>query len=158
MYTINISTTAWDGSFKNVHDNLFPYEYHGIDKVPYLNVGFNQVVGHNIIISTIDESAHTVTGALVLHIGDRPTLNGTGCTNWILSVGVHPEYQGRGLSKVLIREFFELCKKHNISGIEQSSYTALGKGRIKDVFEAYAERYPDVGFVDVLNVEEEYCQ
>lgn len=156
MYTVKISTTAWDGSLPNVYDNLFSYEYDGIDKVPYLNTGFRQIVGHNIIITTIDEANHTVTGAIVLYIGETPTLNGTGCTHWILSIGVHPDYRSRGLSKILVREFFELCKKHNITGIEQSSYTELGEERVKDLFNTYAERYPEVGYVDVLNNEKEY--
>lgn len=158
MYHLKVLSTSFHYGLKNVYAELLGKSYNGVSKVPYLNVGLSEVLGHNIIFTTIDESNHTVTGALVLHLNPVASLNGTGCKNWVSSIGVHPEYRGRGLSKVLIREFFKFCVENNISGIEQSSYTEEGNERVRHLFEKYAERYPEVGFIDVLNNDEVYVR
>lgn len=153
-------STNWNDKYEFSNDIIFEYEYEGVDDVPYLSEAFSVGVGAgtNYLILAIDECSDTIMGAIVVHVGETETYNGTGAKSWILSVGVHPDYQGKGISRFLVHEFFQFAEENNIGKVEQSSYTDDGLLKIKHLFEEIKDEYPDVEYIDVLNIDaNNYC-
>jgi GNAT superfamily N-acetyltransferase len=158
----SIFSTAFDDEYEHTNDLIFEYEYDGINDVPYLSQGMSLGAGAgggiNYLILAIDECNDVIMGGIVVYVGNNETLNGTGAKSWISSVGVHPSFQGKGVSRFLINEFFDFCSKEQIGKVEQSSYTEMGAERIRHIFEEVSEYYPDVEYIDVLNIDQNnYC-
>ena len=154
--------TADNDEYEHTNDILFEYEYKGVDDVPYLSQAFNVMAavggGANYLILAIDESTNTIMGVVVVYVGKTESLNGTGATSWVCGVGIHPLYQGKGVARFLINEVFDFCSQESIGKIEQSSYTDDGNAKIRHIFDEVSEFYPDVDFIDVLNIDQNnYC-
>lgn len=118
----------------------------GTQDIPYVNTIRPDINSEDIVVSIVHNNM--AIAMLVIHIGSQPSVNGTGACSWISSVGVHPSYQGRGLSKVLIKAFFKLASIKKYGMIEQSTYTTDGELKIKKTFNQIRKEYPDVMFID----------
>ena len=88
-----------------------------------------------------------VVGALSLRMGGNGDFE-FGCKNWINSISIAEDHQGKGYSRVIIEYFFKYCSENGIQDILQSSYTVDGKQKVMRVFEELSEKYPEVGFFD----------
>jgi len=159
MHIKVFTTNSLSEHYEFSNDILFEYEYEGLDDVPYLSQGFNCAIGdESFLILAVDEFKNKIAGAVVITNSSKETLNNTGAKCWINSIGVADEYLGRKLSRPLIHEMFKVCKKEGIDKIEQSSYTEKGQQRVRRLFEEIEKEYPEVEYIDVLNVEEnDYC-
>ena len=67
-------------------------------------------------------------------------------TYWVKFLSVDPIYQGNGYASILAEEIFKFAKNNNIS-LENSTYTAEGQEKLKDVFKRLAEKFA-VNFID----------
>lgn len=148
-----IFSTSFSDSYDDASE-LF-HDYHGVVDVPYLSTGVSVGMGSgiNYLIVAIDDNNDTIMGGVILYVGDTESLNGTGATAWMSSIGVSEPYQGKGLSRFLVNEFFEFCELINVGKVEQSSYTEQGKDKVKHIFDEVTDFYPTVEYLDVLNVD-----
>lgn len=64
------------------------------------------------------------------------------------SLSIAPEFQGKGMSKLLIKAIFDFFKEKNIPVLKQSSYTEEGYEKIRKNFSKIAANYPTIDFVD----------
>lgn len=72
-----------------------------------------------------------------------------GPNKWsMMNIGVSPSYENKGVSTLMIETMFSTMRNLGLSGICQSSYTVQGSEKIKKIFNRYAEKYPEVGFLD----------
>ena len=67
-----------------------------------------------------------VVGALSLRMGDNGDSE-FGYKNWINSISITEDHQGKGHSRVIIEYFFKYCSENGIQDILQSPYTVDGK-------------------------------
>ena len=68
---------------------------------------------------------------------------------WCMSaIGVHPEHQNKGVSKVLIAKQFDVMKEFGIDDICQSSYTEDGMKHVMPVYRKYIAENPDIRYLD----------
>lgn len=154
MHLKTFTTDSLNEKYEFSNDMFFEYEYEGVDDVPYLSEAFSVPFGdENFIVLAIDEFKNTVAGAIVITKSSQETHNGTGAKSWVCGIGVNENYTKQKLSRKLINEMFKVCENVGIDKIEQSSYTDIGKVKVKPLFEEIEKQYPRVQFIDVLNLD-----
>lgn len=126
-------------------DHDFVYDHNQeIKELRYMSWSISQYDNINFYL-VID---NVVIGALSLRVGESKDLD-YGYKNWINSITIADDQQGKGYTRLLVKRFFEYCSKHNITDVLQSSYTPIGKQKAMHVFEQYAAKYPEVKFFDL---------
>ncbi|ASV44323.1 hypothetical protein PBI_SCTP2_308 [Salicola phage SCTP-2] len=129
------------------NDILFEYEYEGIEENQYLDI-VGSMNTEKLHFFLIDEDENTIAASLTLEIVDPEYTRGMEYNKWVSNVSVHNDYRNLGLSRVIIKKFFEYCSENGINHIRQSSYTPAGMKKSMHIFIQYAEKFPNVKFYD----------
>jgi len=118
-----------------------------LDDIPYLATGMMpEIREHKLFFLAWNEEMTKVLGAIVLRYGtEQATMRQN--DHWISSIGVHPDYEGKGIARRLAEECFSFCREFGIHRLEQSSYSKKGLCLIP-MFERLAEENPWMEFID----------
>lgn len=72
-----------------------------------------------------------IVGVTKLRTGKSESAYNPGYSNWIDFCSIHPDFQGKGYSYLMLVEMFNYIKENNIKKLLSSSYTQLGYDRIR---------------------------
>lgn len=119
------------------------------DNLKYIDwaSSFSMDGSKNYYICLLDKD-NLIRGAIQLKTGGSNDYEYTDFCNWVMGFTIEEGYQGKGYSKLLIKELFKFLNDNGFDNLLMSSYTEEGDEKLRKNIRNESLKYPSILFQD----------